>query len=163
MDYELLPDSDPMLARVMPTFNFKTENAAELEQILLTEMARHDAAGLAANQIGIEANACAVKLTDGPLVMFNPMMSWLSSDTIALDEGCLTFEGLYLMIKRPKEVQVTYQDKDGVRRVQDLKGWDARIVLHETDHLNGVVFTSRVSKLRLEMAKKKASKTKKSA
>jgi hypothetical protein len=100
-------------------------------------------------------------LESGPIVLFNPMLTWLSTDTIALDEGCLTFDGLYLLIKRPKEVQVTYQDKDQVRHVLDLKGWDARIVLHETDHFNGVVFTSRVSKLRLNMAKKKATRVKK--
>jgi peptide deformylase len=163
----LLSDTDPLLARTMPKFDFKTSDAGTLEDLLLAAMEKYGGVGLAANQIGIEANACAVKLgleeKAQPTVMFNPMMTWLSTDTIMLDEGCLTFDGLFLMVKRPKEAQVTFQDREGVRRVLDLKGWDARIVLHETDHLNGVVFTSRVSKLRLDMAKKKARKGKNNA
>lgn len=161
----LLPDTDPLLARVMPKFDFRTDNAKELEAILLTSMEHYEAVGLAANQIGIEADVCAVRLGDSqnprPIVMFNPVLTWLSPDTVAMDEGCLTFEGIYLVIKRPKDVQVTFEDSAGVRQVMDLTGWEARIVLHETDHLAGVVFTSLVSKLRLSLAKKKALKQKK--
>lgn len=150
-----------MLGQVMPKFDFKSQDAVALEKTLVEQMDQHRAVGLAANQIGIETSACAVKLSTGSIVLFNPMLTWLSTETISMDEGCLTFIGLYLPVKRPKEVQVTFQDSNGVRQVLDLKGWDARIVLHETDHLSGVLFTSRVSKLRLNMAKKKMHKNQK--
>jgi peptide deformylase len=157
---ELLSDDHPLLATAMPVFDYRAQNAQELEDLLLRTMEHYNGLGLAANQVGITANACAVTIAEKPMVMFNPLVTWLDTETVAMEEGCLTFANLWLKVSRPKDIQVTYQDAVGVRHALDLSGLDARVVLHETDHLLGVVFTSRVSKLKLSMAKKKAQKRK---
>jgi peptide deformylase len=159
----LLPDNHPMLARTMPVFDFSPsdakQRAAALVDALVEAMHHHRGIGLAANQIGIEARAFAIQISSGEsLVMFNPLVTWMSTDTAKLTEGCLSFTGLELSITRPRDIQIAYDDEEGVRRVLDLTGIDARCALHECDHLDGVVFTSKVSKLRLAMARKKMQK-----
>lgn len=162
---KLLPDTHPLLAQRMPLFEFEDEGAGEraraLSDTLLAALVHYEGSGIAANQLGIEARAFAMQNRDGPIVCFNPIITWLSSESAKIEEGCLTFTNLWLTISRPKECQLKYTDCDGETHVLDLSGYEARIALHETDHLDGVNFTSLVSKLRLSIAKKKAKKLKK--
>jgi len=67
----------------------------------------------------------------------------------------LTYPGLYLKIRRPVEIKVTYENVDGSVSKQDLKDLEARIFQHEYDHMNGSDFTKRVSPLVLQRAKKR--------
>jgi peptide deformylase len=159
----LLPDNHPMLSRVMPEYDFDAPNAkAEartLARVLIEAMVHHRGIGLAANQIGIEHRAFAIELACGErLALFNPLVTWVSTQTARMTEGCLTFDLIELSITRPSEVQVAYNDAHGERKVLDLKGIDARCALHECDHLEGILFTQRVSKLRLSLARKKIRK-----
>lgn len=161
----LLPDTHPMLLRPMPQFDFAAPDAVvearAIANTLKEAMKHYGGVGLAANQVGIEVRAFCMDTVDGPVVLFNPLVTWLSHDSISLEEGCLTFANLWLKIGRPKECQVRYTDEEGATQVLDLKGYEARCALHEMDHLDGVVFIRRVSRLKLEMAKKKARKLKK--
>lgn len=156
----LLPDDHELLARAMPRFVFADdERAHELSALLIEAMTYYEGIGLAANQIGIEQAAFAMETeTHGPIVLFNPMITWLSSESAVIAEGCLSFPALELKIKRPKECQVSYQDVYGKTVVANFKGMEARCAQHEMDHLAGVVFTEKVSKLKLSMAKKRAKK-----
>jgi peptide deformylase len=154
-----------MLARVMPEFDFRQPDALPTARAMATTMIEamrhHQGIGLAANQVGIEERVFAMETTTGSICLFNPTVTWLSAESDKMEEGCLTFEGLELTISRPKECQVRYTDAEGQTQVLDLKGIEARCALHEMDHLDGIVFTGRVSKLKLQMAKKKALKRKK--
>jgi peptide deformylase len=155
----LLPDSHPMLHSELPDHVFDGSEA-ELAATLIAAMDHYDGLGLAANQVGIPVRAFAMQYAGGSLVLFNPMVTWLTTESTIINEGCLSFEGLGLRISRPKECQVAYTNVSGRREVVDLKGMEARCALHEIDHLDGIVFTSLVSKLKLSMAKKKAKKHK---
>ncbi len=154
----LLPDGNPMMHRRMPRFDY-VDDAEEIAQTLISSMQYYEGAGLAANQIGIECAAFAMRTSwVGPIVLFNPLVTWLSTEMVAIEEGCLSFPGLDLKIKRPKACQVQYQSVDESTHVLNLSGDDARIALHEMDHLLGIVFTEKVSRLKLTMAKKKSKK-----
>ncbi|PZR79774.1 MAG: peptide deformylase [Stutzerimonas stutzeri] len=163
-EVELLPDSHPMLARRMEVFDFETDHRdpIAIRDLLTAAMLRYDGVGLASNQIGYECRAFAIKMDNRfPVVMFNPVITELAAETTVIEEGCLSFPDLFLKIARPQSCRVIYHDPEGNRQSELLTGYNARIALHETDHLNGIVMTSKVSKLKLDMAKKRSKKLRK--
>ena len=82
-------------------------------------------------------------------------------ETELMKEGCLSFPDIYLMIKRSKTVEFKYQDVEGKEHTVVLEGLGARCVQHEIDHLNGILFLQRASKLKLERALKARPKERK--
>jgi peptide deformylase len=90
------------------------------------------------------------------LVMYNPRIVDLSDEIISLDEACLSFPGLSAKVKRPNGLRVRYELPNGVTETKRFTGMTARVVQHENDHLNGVLFFDHISKLKLDMAIKKA-------
>ena len=80
-----------------------------------------------------------------------------------MKEGCLTFPWLFLSIKRPSWVKVKYENDDKESVEEYLHGMSARVFQHEYDHMEGIVFTSLVSKMKLELAEKKRKKDIKNA
>ena len=74
-------------------------------------------------------------------------------------EGCLSFPDIWVQVKRPKKVTVTWQNMNNEKLVQHLDGMESKCFQHELDHLDGINFNKRVSKMRWDMAKKKAMKT----
>ncbi len=160
-DVQLLPDTHPLLAKRMEVFDFEGDgrDPMAIRDLLIAAMQEHRGVGLAANQIGVECRAFAMLLDNRhPIVMFNPVITELSQETTVIEEGCLSFPNLWLKIARPETCRVIYHDPEGNRQSELLSGYNARIALHETDHLNGVVMTTKVSKLKLDMAKKRARK-----
>lgn len=153
----LLPDNHPLLATKMPRHVFD-DMTTDIAATLVESMTYYHGIGLAANQIGITTSAFAMEFQGGALVLFNPMVTWLSSDMSMLEEGCLSFPELDLRVRRPKEVQLRYEDQNQKVHVLNLTGIECRCALHELDHLDGVVFTSKVSRLKLMMARKKQRK-----
>ena len=92
------------------------------------------------------------------MACFNPMIISSSEETNMMKEGCLTFPFVFLNIKRPRKVVVKYEDENGDLQEGHLDGMISRIFQHEYDHTQGRVFTERASKLKLDMAYKKAEK-----
>lgn len=118
-------------------------------------MKRHQGMGLAANQINLNA-AVHVQMVQRDLVaMFNPQVHEVSEDAVLMSEGCLSDPGLYLKVKRPDMVKVSWENELGERTSATLFGMDARVFLHEFDHLQGILFTDRVGDVKLRMARKK--------
>lgn len=133
----------------------------EIEEKLFDSMKHYQGIGLSANQIGIMERAF-VMYSDvnkrETITCFNPEIVTQSDTEIIMDEGCLTFPGLWLKVKRPDSIEVQYEDKTGEMQHQAMFGLECRIFLHEYDHMEGMDFTQKVSKLRLERAKKRRSK-----
>ena len=73
-------------------------------------------------------------------------------------EGCLSFPGVFVKINRPSWVVVEYQNEKGEIVNGKVEGYDARCYLHECDHLNGITYKDRVSKMKWDMATKRANK-----
>ena len=92
------------------------------------------------------------------IACFNPKIVTESDEEIFMDEGCLTYPGLWLKVKRPDGIEVTYEDENGEKQEKAMFGLEGRIFQHEYDHMIGTNFTQKVSKLRLDMARKRQKK-----
>jgi peptide deformylase len=89
---------------------------------------------------------------------FNPMIISASEETVAMKEGCLTFPFVFLTITRPRKIVVKYEDEKGDLQEGNLDGMMSRIFQHEYDHILGKNFTEYASKMKLDLAYKKAEK-----
>ena len=133
----------------------------DVEEKLLDSMKNYNGIGLSANQIGIIERVFVmysdVKKRE-TITCFNPEIVTKSDTEILMDEGCLTYPGLWLKVKRPDGIEVQYEDKSGEIQHQAMFGLECRIFLHEYDHMEGTNFTQKVSKIKLNRALKRRSK-----
>lgn len=119
--------------------------------------------GLAANQIGLTKRVFVMGCNNmegfpAPFAVINPEILTASEETTLTKEGCLSFPGLFLSIKRPKEITARYQNEKGEWLESTMDGLIARCFQHEFDHLNGVCFVEKVSRLKLKLAMGKLKK-----
>lgn len=128
----------------------KVKNPAdpEISQLvldMLKTMRANNGLGLAAPQIGKNICLCVVEIEGEQFVLVNPRIKKLSGNEVVMEEGCLSFPGKYLPIKRPDKVKVKFQDLGGRSQVIRAKGLLARALQHEIDHLSGELFIDKVS------------------
>ena len=108
--------------------------------------------GLAAPQLGVSLAIFVACFPDenrrpgAPEIFINPKLSQPSEQLWTEEEGCLSLPSVYAPVTRPYAITITFQDEDGVSQTKQLQGWDAKIVMHENDHLNGVLFVDRTDK-----------------
>jgi peptide deformylase len=164
MEFKLGPQ--PSLTETSAPWNFSEDSdAEELESAMIDFMIKNRGIGLAANQIGLTKRVFVmgsynIQGFPQPFALFNPVILE-SSQEMALDqEGCLSYPGLYLSIKRPSWIRVAYQTAKGDAIEARFSGYLAKCFQHELDHLNGVCFVDKVSKLKLQYAMKKIRKNK---
>jgi peptide deformylase len=162
--YPLVDKFDPILTqkteefRFVDTFQPRTPVLArELAVSLIETMKARNGIGLAANQCGIPLRVFVMGSEGVGYAFFNPEILETTGET-GFEEGCLTFPGLFLPIRRPESVKIKYQDMNGEFKEQTFSGLSARIILHEYDHMEGIVYTSKVPKMILERQKKKVYK-----
>jgi peptide deformylase len=156
---ELIKFTDPALRKVPETFDFETGNAKELADTLWEESRRLRGLGLSANQVGIDSKVFVMGVDEkNRKNVFNPQVISVSKETELAREGCLSYPGLWLSVKRPKEVTLSYQTVDGTHVVETFIGLQARIAQHEFDHMEGLNFSDHVSQLKLDMALKSLNK-----
>jgi peptide deformylase len=160
--YTLIEEASKVLRTPPAPFDFESrEDAKEIEKTLSESMDKFGGIGLSANQVGLDARVFVMRTQDGNKAFFNPEITKMSQETDLLKEGCLSFPDIYLMIKRPRVCEMKYQDADGNEHSTMLDGVGARCAQHEIDHLNGIVFLQRASKLKLERALKSRPKERK--
>ena len=92
------------------------------------------------------------------MTCFNPIIISSSVEEEVMKEGCLTFPFVFLNITRPRKVVVKYEDENGDLKEGSLDGMISRVFQHEYDHMLGKTFVDGVSKMKLDMAYKKAQK-----
>ena len=110
----------------------------DMEKILKKE----GGVGLAAPQISESIRLILVLLDSKNLIpMINPEITSHSEETEYAEEGCLSLPGQWGDVKRYKEITVSYLDIKGEKRTLKLKKFNARVVQHEIDHLDGILFT----------------------
>ena len=154
-----------ILRKQIPEFDFNkpSTDPVELEKHLIDLMLAHDGIGLAANQAGIEARVFVIGHRDNPdsaQAFFNPMVVATVEELDDLEEGCLSFPGIYVNIKRPKKILARWQNSKGEWQESEFDGYNCKCFLHELDHLEGIVFQDRVSTLKWALAVKKNQKRK---
>jgi len=163
VDTQLVPVTDPILKNPLESCSIGLDRK-EIQDRLLSAMEHYQGIGLSANQIGIKERAFImysdVKKKE-TITCFDPLITDYSEEKIIMDEGCLTWPGLWLKVERSEGIRCVYNDVDGELVQVQMHGLEARIFQHEYDHMEGTNFTQRVSKLKLNMAKRRASKMQK--
>ena len=158
--FELVSENDPILREVLPEFDFTNPpvNPSEFASSLVETCKQHKGYGLSANQCGFRHRVFVMGSGEQYVAFFNPELINISQQEVHLVEGCLSFPLLGLSISRPAEVGVRYQDFNGEWKGTTLSGISARCFLHELDHMNGILYTSKVKPLALQSGIKKRDK-----
>jgi len=159
MILKLVPNYDPILREKMPKWDFNNPpmDSVELSRNLADTMFHFGGVGLAAPQCGLRYNVFVMN-TNPVYSCFNPILVDHSSEEIELEEGCLSFPGLIIKVKRPRTIKVRFALPTGEVQTQIWNDMTARFFLHEFDHLQGKVIWDNLSRLQLEMLRKKAKK-----
>ena len=158
--YILLENTNPILT--IPLSGCSDDlDRQEIKDNLIDTMKHFNGVGLSANQCGIMERVFVMysDVMKGEIIAcFNPVIVTESDEEIMMDEGCLTYPGLWIKVKRPDGIEVTYEDENGEKQEKAMFGLTCRVFQHEYDHMQGLDFTKKVSKLRLDMAKKRQKK-----
>lgn len=143
----------------LPVDSITPEVEKDIQDILDTIQATPNAAGLAAPQVGIQKRifvASSEKEEGEWDVYINPEILEVSEDTAPMKEACLSVPGgVREAVKRPTTVKLKYMKIDGSTVMETFTDFDAKCVQHEIDHLDGILFIERLSKIRRQMAEKK--------
>lgn len=157
--YKLVDFYDPILRQ--PTIPVKLETAADRKNAdvvalsLAETLGKSQGLGLSANQCGRTERMFAINMGEQIWTIINPEIIERSESTSDLSEGCLSYPGLYLKLKRPDHIKIKFQAINGEWIEQEFDGLTAVCVQHEIDHLDGKMFTDYVSPIKLDQAKKK--------
>ena len=154
MILELLKPNHPMLRMKLDPFDFNNPpvDPFELSNNLIETMVHNKGLGLSANQCGLP-HRVFVMWSSPTKICFNPRLVDQTSEEVLLDEGCLSYPNLLVKIKRSKVIKVRYQDEMGKVQNEKFIGMTARCFLHELDHMDGIVYTSRANPIHLNRAR----------
>ena len=157
---ELKYEPYELLHTKVKDFVFDEHDVNEIEKTMINIMHSNKGIGLAANQVGLDARVFVMGTNNvggfcEPQIFINPYITKYSEESLSHTEGCLSFPRVFLNVKRPVWIEAVYQDINGNTIESKIDGYMAKVFQHEHDHLEGICFTNRVSKLKLEMALKK--------
>lgn len=125
------------------------EELIQLLDDLYDTMVEHDGVGIAAPQINVGLRVAIVELGEDILEMINPVVLETRGEEEDV-EGCLSFPDLFGMVKRPTYVKIEAADREGQVYELEAEDFEARCILHEIDHLDGVLFDSKMTRVLTE-------------
>jgi len=137
----------------------------ELIKKLLEDMwetlRKADGVGLAAPQVGHSIRVLIVdgfllseeypQLKDFKRAMINPVFVWESEEQAEFNEGCLSIPDIHAAVVRPERIKVSYYNDNFEKQEEEFEGFACRMVQHEMDHLDGILFTDRTAPIRKKM------------
>ena len=160
--YKLVDYYDPILRQPTVPFKFESVEDNKRAHYIAFSMAETlgtlEGLGLSANQVGMNERFCAINMGHEVWTMFNPQIISHSLVPSKYQEGCLSYPGLYLKVPRWDAITVRFQAINGEFVEKEFTGLTAVCIQHELDHLDGVLFTNKVSQINLERAKRKVKK-----
>jgi len=161
MIYKLLEPKHLLVHTKLPEFVDSDELDRKDFLANMVETMKHwGGIGLSANQIGFSYRMFVMGDNDNYMGCFNPKIIEESDVMIPIDEGCLTYPGLFVKIYRPDRISVEFEDENKEVHTDELDGLMCRVFQHEMDHMDGIDFTQRAKKVHLDMAKRKAKRGK---
>ncbi len=146
------------------------EDLEELVSSMVETMYYNKGVGLAGPQIGFLRRILVAdtgylgsnKYGSGWIAMINPEILELSDTLLTAEEGCLSFPSFAQKVERAESVRVKFSSPSGESKEQQFDGFQARIILHEIDHLNGITLLSRAGRMKRSSYLKKINKVRKS-
>lgn len=158
-EFKLITYPNILLTTILPEYKFDQDIDPD---IIMQNMHRlidqYNGMGISANQINYNRRVITITYNDQKLTMFNPQIVDQTIEETPDIEGCLSFPNLFLPIKRCNKLTVSYLTNKAEPYTIELSNYDAKCFLHELDHINGICFTSKVSKLKLDLALRKMRK-----
>lgn len=141
------------------------ENSKKLQQLIddmFETMYKAEGVGLAAPQVGkdirlfiIDSTPMDDEYTDMKKVFINPEIVDYAGSPFPFEEGCLSIPGIREKVKRPETITIQYLDRNFKEHTEDFSGMAARVIQHEFDHIEGILFTDKLSPLKKKLLKKK--------
>ena len=122
------------------------ESIIQLLDDLYDTMVEHDGVGIAAPQVNVGLRVAIVELGEDILEMINPIVIETRGEAEDV-EGCLSFPDLFGFVKRPTYVKIEASDREGRIYELEAEDFEARCILHEIDHLDGVLFDSKITRV----------------
>jgi peptide deformylase len=149
---EIVKYGDPVLRETSEPVDEVNQEIKDLVSDMIDTVKEARGLGLAAVQIGVPkrvfiVDLSAIDITEKLHVFINPEIVETSDDEVEMEEGCLSFPGIYQKIYRPARVKVRALDLDGNEFEMDVAGMAARAILHEYDHLEATLFIDRLSQI----------------
>ncbi len=153
---------DPVLRKKAEEITFIDGEIRKLASDMLETLKSIDGIGLAGNQVGVARRIFVIDRThiDGeeePLVLINPELLESSGNQV-IEEGCLSAPGIYEDITRSQKIRVRGLNLEGKRVEIESEGLMSRALLHEIDHLNGVLFIDHLSTIKRKLLGRKLRK-----
>ena len=154
---KLVNQNDLILTTPCEFFDFANPpiNPFDLAKDLVKTLYDNNGIGLSANQVGIPYRVFAMRGVPENFVCFNPKLVQPSEMEIILEEGCLTYPGLLVKIKRPQHIRVRFTTPNGETLTKQFTGMTARIFQHELDHLDGIIFYNKANRYHRDQALRK--------
>ncbi len=146
---------DDVLRKIADTITEFDENLKQLADDMIETMHENDGIGLAAPQVGISKRMLVTDVSDidsniGPMVFINPEIID-SNGEVTLEEGCLSIPNIRESVTRPEEITLRYQNLDGEEKTEVFTDWLSRVIQHEIDHLEGILFTDYLSPVKQKL------------
>jgi len=148
LEFEISVYPDPVLRKPAEAITAFDQDLADTIAAMFERMRESQGVGLAAPQVGLKRRILVLNPTGKPeddLALINPEILKLSGPRTTMDEGCLSFPGIYGQVTRPDRARVRAQTPDGESFEADYEGFVSRIIQHELDHLEGVLLIDRMS------------------
>ena len=147
MILEIKKFKDPILRKKSEEVKEITDEIKKLTEDMKETMDRNQGVGLAAPQVGINKRIIVINpelANSDVFALINPKITKKSKETETEEEGCLCFPGLFLKIKRAKEIEIEVLNINGEKIKIKAQGLFARVLQHEIDHLDGILFIDRL-------------------
>lgn len=145
---KIITQPSPILRKKSVEINPKIAKTREFKTLISAmakTMIKTDGVGLAAPQIGKNIRLVVINSKNGVLCLINPKLTKKSWARELGQEGCLSIPGIFGVVKRHKKVSLTYYDQDGKKIKLTAEGMMARVIQHEVDHLDGILFIDKAS------------------
>lgn len=155
---ELVTHRNPGLKEKLIDFDLESDiDIKKISEDMVQTMSMNNGLGLATCQVGLPYRMFVMRVSyEVPhIICINPEVIECSDEQVLGEEGCLSFPKLYLNINRPMQIKVKYFDENRVLQTGIYNSVNSRCFLHELDHLDGITFDTKVSKLALNIAKRK--------
>ena len=160
MIYTLLEPKHPLLHSPLPEITAETEpeDRKELMDNIVETMKHYGGIGLSANQVGIALRMFVFGDNKHYIPCFNPRITAYSDKKIPIEEGCLTYPGLFVKIYRPDWIVAQWEDEKRELHKETFTELQSRIFQHEYDHMEDIDFQSLAGRVSLDIAKRKLKK-----
>lgn len=135
---------DPKLREKSKEVGEITPEIRKLVEKMVLAMGKEKGMGLAAPQVGVLKKIIVFETGEGAAALINPKIIKYGSEKFLDVEGCLSFPGIWLRIKRPKKIEVEATDLRGEKVKLSAEFMAARVLQHEIDHLAGILFIDRI-------------------